>query len=137
MESQLQLKGWSRARRVILVREAPAVAPVGAGKRRRRDHFEPPLAEGEGWDAQPHPWSGRTAVLVTSEEAEGGFATAATARHYRERADAEPERSGDSQLLSFKTAGITSLTKPKTNGDGVDIPPGKSPLAASWPPSSP
>ena len=102
MESQLQLKGWSRARRVILVREAPAVAPVGTGKRRRRDHFELPLAEGKGWDAQPHPWSGRIAVPVTSDETEGGFATAATARHYRERADAEPERSGDSQLLSFK-----------------------------------
>ena len=89
LESVLQLKGWSRRRRVILVREAPAVAPVGAGKRRRRDHFEPPLAEGEGWDAEPHPWSGRIAVLVTSEEAHGGFASAATVRHYRERADAE------------------------------------------------
>ena len=88
LESQLQLKGWSRRRRVIPVREAPAVAPVGAGQRRRRDHFKPPLAEGEGWDAQPHPWSGRIAVPVTSEASEGGFATAATVRHYRERADA-------------------------------------------------
>lgn len=89
MESHLRLKGWSRRRRVILVREAPAVAPVGAGKRRRRDPFQPPLAEGEGWDARPHPWSGRISVLVTSEEAEGGFSAAASVRHYRERADAE------------------------------------------------
>ncbi len=89
LESHLRLKGWSRKRRVILVREAPAAAPVGEAKSRRRDPFNPPLAEGEGWDAQPHPWSGRIAVLVTSEETEGGFSAAASVRHYRERADAE------------------------------------------------
>jgi len=41
LESVLQLKGWSRMRRVILVRESPAVAPVGGQKRRRQDHLEP------------------------------------------------------------------------------------------------
>ena len=89
LESVLQLKGWSRMRRVILVRESPAVAPVGDQKRRRQNHLEPPLAVGEGWDAKPCPWSGRIAVLVASEEREGGFPNAASVKHYRERADAE------------------------------------------------
>ena len=89
LQSVLRLKGWSRARRVILVRESPAVAPVGAQKRRRQDHFEPLLAEGEGWDAKPCPWSGRIAVLVTSDESAGGFSNAASVSHYRGRSDAE------------------------------------------------
>lgn len=89
LESGLKLKGWSRARRVILVREAPARAPAGEQKRRRRDHLEPRLGEGDGWDAQACPWSGRIAVLVTSEEKDGGHPATATVRLYRERADAE------------------------------------------------
>ena len=63
------------------------MAPVGDQKRRRQNHLEPPLAVGEGWDANPCPWSGRIAVLVTSEEREGGFPNAACVKHYRERAD--------------------------------------------------
>lgn len=93
LESVLQLKGWSRRRRVILVRESPAVAPVGDKKRRRQNHLDPPLplplAEGGGWDAQPCPWSGRIAVLVTVEENKGGCSNAASVTHYRDRADAE------------------------------------------------
>jgi hypothetical protein len=89
LEANLQLSGWKRKRRVILVRESPAKAPLGKQKRRRKDHLTPPLAEGEGWDAQPCPWSGRIAVLVTSEITAGGHPAAATARLYRERADAE------------------------------------------------
>ncbi len=38
-EAKLLLKRWSKARRIILVREAQAVAPVGAKARRRRDPF--------------------------------------------------------------------------------------------------
>ena len=71
----------------------------------------------------------------TSGEPHRGFATAATSGHYR--ADAEPEHSGDSQPLAFRTARMTSSTKPKTNGDGVVIRRRKSPPAASWPSSSP
>ena len=89
MEASLQLHGWSRARRVVLMREAPARAPVGAQRRRRRNYHQPHLAEGAGWDATASPWSGRIAVLVTSEQSEGGFTSEATARLYRERADAE------------------------------------------------
>jgi len=89
LESVLQLKGWSRARRVILMREAPAVAPVGAQSRRRKDYLHPPLAQGEGWDPKASPWSGRIAVLVTSEQRAGGFPNAASVKHYRQRADAE------------------------------------------------
>ena len=39
MEASLRLSGWSRERRVVLVREAPALAPVGEQGRRRRDHL--------------------------------------------------------------------------------------------------
>jgi Transposase DDE domain group 1 len=89
LESVIGLKGWSHSRRVILVREAPARAPVGAQKRRRRDHLQPSLAEGAGWDAQPCAWSGRIAVLVTSETKDGGLPGIACVKTYRERADAE------------------------------------------------
>ena len=106
LESTLRLQGWSRERRVILVREAPARAPVigtimeinaGAAnaaaplqrKRRGKDrqsHF--PQATGEGWDAQATPWSGKIAVLVTSLDAQA-WPAAAMPKHYRDRGDAE------------------------------------------------
>ncbi|MFN0127162.1 MAG: hypothetical protein ACKV19_10820, partial [Verrucomicrobiales bacterium] len=70
MESTLKLAGWSRSRRVILVREAPAKAPVGAQARRRRDHLSLPGASGVGWESGTAPWSGRIAVLVTSLDPE-------------------------------------------------------------------
>jgi hypothetical protein len=83
MESTLKLLGWSRERRVILVREAPARAPVSgavielnagamgttwnAAKRKRKRRGKDrqsdlPNATGEGWDAQATPWSGKMGV---------------------------------------------------------------------------
>ena len=87
MEATLQLSGWSRARRVVLVREKPALAPVGAQGRRRRDHFGA-LPGSETWPAQSAPWAGRIAVLVTTLEVQA-YPAVALARLYRERADAE------------------------------------------------
>lgn len=88
-EASLKLHGWSRTRRVILVRESPARAPVGQAARRRRDPFALKGARGEGWESgQSAPWSGRIAVLVSSLN-EGAFPTVSMARLYRERADAE------------------------------------------------
>ena len=88
-EASLKLSGWSRARRVVLVRESPAVAPVGAQARRRRDPFALQGAHGAGWETvQSAPWSGRIAVLVTSLD-ERAYPTASMPRLYRERADAE------------------------------------------------
>ncbi len=87
-ESSLKLKGWSCARRVVLVREVPAVAPVGEQARGRRDHAQPMLPETRGWVGGPAPWAGKIAVLVTSLD-EGAFPALALARLYRERADAE------------------------------------------------
>ena len=56
---------------MVLVRENPAVAPVGGNARRRRDHqHELPGASGEGWEGQAAPWCGRIAVLVTSLDEE-------------------------------------------------------------------
>lgn len=88
MEATLKLNGWTRERRVVLVREAPAVAPVGAGKRRRRDHQSLPGASGDGWDPVASPWSGKIAVLVTSLNEEE-YPTEAMPRLYRERSDSE------------------------------------------------
>lgn len=88
LEATLRLSGWSRERRVVLVREAPALGPVGAHARRRRDHLQPTLAGSADWVAGSAPWSGKIAVLVTSLD-ERAYPTIAIARLYRERADAE------------------------------------------------
>ena len=87
MEATLQLSGWSRRRRVVLVREAPALAPVGEQARRRRDYLSA-LPGSEAWPRTLAPWSGRIAVLVTTLD-EVAFPAVALARLYRERADAE------------------------------------------------
>ncbi len=88
MEATLELTGWSRNRRVILVREAPAKAPEGAQARRRRDHQSLPGTSGADWKGAPAPWSGKIAVLVTSLDPVA-WPTTAMPRLYRERADAE------------------------------------------------
>ena len=80
--------GWTRERRVVLVRETPAIAPVGEHARRRRDTFQPALPGTGDWSASPAPWAGRIAVLVTTLE-ESAYPAVALARLYRERADAE------------------------------------------------
>ena len=88
MEAELRLHGWSRSRRVVLVREAPALAPIGEQARRRRDYFVPGLPGSEKWSPQTAPWSGRIAVLVTTLDKQA-YPSTALARLYRERADAE------------------------------------------------
>ena len=84
MTAALRLSGWSRERRVVLVREAPALAPIGPQARRRRDY----LPGSELWLPSLAPWSGRIAVLVTTLDAVA-YPAASLARLYRERADAE------------------------------------------------
>jgi hypothetical protein len=91
IEARLRLSGWTRERRVVLVRETPARAPVKEDGRRRRGKDRQPLlpqATGAGWDAQPTPWCGKIAVLVTSLDEEA-FPATVMPRLYRERADAE------------------------------------------------
>ena len=88
IEARLRLTGWSRERRVVLVRETPAVAPVGRNERRRRDTLQPALPGTGGWKQNPAPWAGRISVLVTTLE-EVAYPAVALARLYRERADAE------------------------------------------------
>lgn len=91
LETTLRLGGWSQERRVILVREAPAAAPVGkpGGWRRGRDRQSHlPHASGEGWDACATPWSGKIAALVTSLD-QRTFPATVMPGHYRDRADAE------------------------------------------------
>ena len=115
LESSLCLTGWSRERRVILVREAPSRAPIAeadlvfetapaalagasAGKRRKANkkrrgkdrQSQPPLpnASGSGWDSQATPWSGKIAVLVTSLDATA-WPAVHIPKHYRDRGDAE------------------------------------------------
>jgi hypothetical protein len=89
MEATIRLSGWTRERRVVLVREAPAQAPVAEKARRRRDHQSLlPNAAGAGWDARVVPWSGKIAVLVTSLDVQA-WPTVSMPRLYRERGDAE------------------------------------------------
>ena len=91
LESSLRLSGWSKERRVVLVRESPARAPVAQVGRRSRGKDRQsllPHARGEGWDTVATPWSGKIAVLVTSLDAVA-FPALVMPRHYRGRADAE------------------------------------------------
>lgn len=88
LEASLRLSGWSRARRVVLVREVPALAPVGANARRRCDRMQPALPGSADWAASAAPWAGKIAVLVTSLDPHA-YPAIAMARLYRERADAE------------------------------------------------
>ncbi|MEI6351523.1 MAG: hypothetical protein WCP06_10520 [Verrucomicrobiota bacterium] len=67
LESTLRLTGWNRSRRVVLVREKPALAPIGEQARRRRDHLPGELLPtAKGWKSAPAPWAGKIAVLVTT-----------------------------------------------------------------------
>jgi hypothetical protein len=88
IEATLRLSGWSRERRVVLVREAPAIAPLGSNARRRRDHQQPALTGSAQWQSAAAPWSGKIAVLATSLDPIA-YPTTAMPRLYRERADAE------------------------------------------------
>ena len=91
LETTLRLSGWTRERRVVLVRESPSRAPVARiGKPRRGKDRQSPLphAQGEGWDAQATPWCGKIAVLVTSLDAVA-FPAIVMPKQYRERANAE------------------------------------------------
>lgn len=88
LEASLRLSGWSRERRVVLVRENPAIAPVGEQARRRRNHLQAGLPGSADWKGTPAPWAGRIAVLVTTLDAQA-YPAVSLARLYRERADAE------------------------------------------------
>lgn len=88
MEAEIKLSGWSRQRRVVLVRESPAKAPVGKQARRRRDYLNLPMSGGQAWPESAAPWSGKIAVLVTALD-RLAYPTLAMPRLYRERADAE------------------------------------------------
>lgn len=91
LETTLRLSGWTRERRVVLVRESPSCAPVvriGKPRRGKDRQSSLPHAQGDGWDAQATPWSGKIAVLVTSLDAIS-FPTTVMPKQYRERADAE------------------------------------------------
>jgi hypothetical protein len=91
LESTIRLSGWTRERRVILVRESPSRAPVVVtGKARRGKDRQQllPNAKGSGWDSQATPWSGKIAVLVTSLDVIA-FPAQVMPKHYRDRADAE------------------------------------------------
>jgi hypothetical protein len=95
LESTLRLTGWSSARRIVIVREAAARAPVeenpahraAPGRRRGKDRSLLPGAEAPGWQSAA-PWSGKLAVLVTSLGATD-YPAASLAKLYRERADME------------------------------------------------
>lgn len=89
MEATLLLEGWTKSRRVIIVREAPAIAPVGPNHRRRKDYqSDLPGTEAVEWKPKAVPWSGKIAVLVTSLDSVN-FPAFATCTLYRQRGDME------------------------------------------------
>ena len=92
LESTIRLKGWTKERRVVLVRENPARAPIclkDKAVRRGKDRQGVfPQAQGEGWEGQCTPWSGKIAVLVSSLDPVL-FPTQCMPKQYRDRADAE------------------------------------------------
>jgi len=91
LETTLRLSGWSKERRIILVRETPSAAPIrqpGKPRRGKDRQSHLPQAKGEGWDACATPWSGKIAVLVTSLDARA-YPAIIMPKHYRDRADAE------------------------------------------------
>ncbi len=95
VESTLRLTGWSRKRRVLIVRESAARAPVPEnpdhlvkpGKRRGKDRGLLPGVPDAEWQSAA-PWSGKLAVLVTSLDARA-YPAACMPRIYRERGDCE------------------------------------------------
>ena len=101
LEAVLRLSGWSRERRVVLVREAPAQAPVGARRGKDRQRFFP-QAKGVGWEPQASPWYGKISVLVTSLD-ERAYPAIRMPAFYRQRADAE--NSFDEFVLTWKERG--------------------------------
>lgn len=109
LESTLRLKGWTKERRVILVRETPARAPIDPdGKRRRRKKDRQgflPCTIGPGWDEEATPWCGKIAVLVSSLDKQA-FRTQVMPRQYRDRADAE--NSFDELKNQWGWSGFTS-----------------------------
>ena len=91
LETTLRLSGWTCDRRVILVRESPARAPVrepGKSRRGRDRQSFLPNTQGRDWNACAAPWSGKIAVLVTSLD-EDAFPTRVMPKHYRNPGDAE------------------------------------------------
>jgi hypothetical protein len=91
IEARLRLSGWSKERRVVLVRETPASAPVPHKAKCHRGKDRQgflPQASGPGWEPQTVPWCGKIAVLVSSLDEEA-FPTIVMPRLYRDRADAE------------------------------------------------
>jgi len=80
MESKLKLTGWSRERRVVLVRPKP---------HHRLELKDSTLLPGsQEWELASAPWEGKIAVLVTTLS-EVFYPPESIARLYRERADAE------------------------------------------------
>lgn len=103
MEASLKLSGWTRHRRVVVVRETPAsVPPKVKAEADAAEAQEPaklqrkkktkvglaPMLPGDDWEQQATPWSGKIAVLVTDLD---GYAypTESMPKLYRERADME------------------------------------------------
>lgn len=98
LEASLKLTGWTRERRVVVVREKPAQAPeagvektpsrkAGKSRRRGKDH-QSLLLPGEEWSEQASPWSGKISVLVSNLD-EAAYPTTSMPRLYRERSDVE------------------------------------------------
>lgn len=96
-ESTLKLSGWTKARRVIIVRESNSRAPIDENPQRsnpakpnkrkgkNRELFDP--KDAQQWSSAA-PWSGKLAVIVTSLDPQS-YPTTAMGQLYRDRGDME------------------------------------------------
>lgn len=82
IESKLKLTGWSKERRVVLVRPKPR------HRLELKNDSTLPLPGSDEWEITSAPWEGKIAVLVTTLS-EIAYPAESIARLYRERADAE------------------------------------------------
>jgi len=85
MEAELKLSGWTKSRRVIVVREKPTQSPEG---RRRAKDRQSDLLPGDDWETKAVPWAGKIAVLVTSLDSRS-YPTGCMPEQYRKRSDSE------------------------------------------------
>ena len=130
LEARLRLSGWSRGRRVVLVRETPALAPVGEPARRRRDTFAPALPGAEGWSRSPAarpPTSLPIPLLLLGPGPDGSPCSSPPLM--KPPTPPWPSRGFTANAPTPKT----STTNSRTNGAGAAIRHKSSPPAGSWP----
>ena len=142
IEATLRLSGWSRARRVALVREVPAPAPgsparpaslfpsassVGANARRRCGRMQPALSGSADWGGKAPPRGPAKSPCPSPRPARAPTPPSRWPGSTAEEAGGTSGgwRAGGPNAPTRRT----SMTNSKTNGAGPAMPPKSSPPA--------